>query len=175
MKIKSVISAIVLSSCCIIAAPAIAQDGNLTQGPMVSQHDMVMQRNINNPHKMMMMQQHRMMQNAPVPMLMPVVIHHAIALKLTPEQDTKLMNKIKDMRQKFPEWHKSMMSDNKALRQALLSGESANTVKPLQENVDHDHNRMLAAGVEQVEFLHQLLTPTQWKMAVHLSEHPWAH
>ncbi|MBU2737811.1 Spy/CpxP family protein refolding chaperone [Acidithiobacillus concretivorus] len=119
------------------------------------------------------------MQNMPVPMLMPIVWHHAIDLKLTPAQESDLKNWRNTQRKGFPAWRQGMMTHNKALRDALLNGESGAALAPLKAAVVKDHEMMLDRGIEQVQYLHKILTPVQWQTVVKMAEHkghrpgPW--
>ncbi len=119
------------------------------------------------------------MQNMPVPMLMPIVWHHAIDLKLTPAQESDLKNWRNTQRKDFPAWRQGMMAHNKALRDALLNGESGAALAPLKAAVVKDHEMMLDRGIAQVQYLHKILTPVQWQTVVKMAEHqghrpgPW--
>lgn len=103
------------------------------------------------------------MQNAPVPMLMPIVWRHAVDLKLTPAQDTDLINWRNTQHKHFPMWRRKMLANNRALRDALLQGASSATIAPLKAAILKDHNRMLEHGIQQVTYLHKILAPVQWQ------------
>lgn len=115
----------------------------------------------------------RMMENAPIPMLMPIVLRNAMRLELTPTQDADITAMLHKQRQQFPVWHQAMMSHNKALRTALLNGESGKELIPLKKAVIQDRRMMLNKGIRQVEYLHKILTPIQWQHTVKMAEHPW--
>jgi len=108
------------------------------------------------------------MANAPVPMLLPIVVRHAVELKLTPTQDQELQSWRKaaeeKMRGRWAEWR----AHNLALRKALLDNAPASTRKPLEAQVLKDHAEMLQEGIAQVEFVHKLLTPEQWQKVISL-------
>ena len=108
------------------------------------------------------------MRNAPVPMLMPVVWRHAVDLKLTPAQETDLKNWRARQLKEMPTWRQDMQVHNAALRDALLNGESGSAIAPLQEAVLKDHATMLEHGIQQVNYLHKILTPVQWQKATAL-------
>lgn len=129
-------------------------------GPVMMHHDHMM---------------HPMMNNSPIPMLMPVVLHHAFQLKLTPAQDTRIQQMIEKERHQFPVWRHAMMMHNGALRKALLSGESEKSLAPLEAAVTNDQSVILNHKVMQVEYLHKILTPVQWQKAVKIADHPWGH
>ncbi len=110
------------------------------------------------------------MQNMPVPMLMPIVWRHAIDLKLTPAQESDLKNWRSTQRKDFPTWRQNMMTHNKALREALLNGESGAALAPLKAAVVKDHEMMLDRGIQQVQYLHKILTPLQWQKVVKMAQ-----
>ena len=104
----------------------------------------------------------RMMANAPVPMLLPIVWRHAIPLKLAPSQESRLRQwRSEHMKTMHIRWEQ-MHQDSTALRKALLKGESDSAIKPLETAVLKDHAGMLKLAIGQVDFLHHLLTPAQW-------------
>ena len=108
------------------------------------------------------------MRNAPVPMLMPIVWRHAVDLKLTPAQETDLKNWRTQQEKAMPAWRHDMLAHHTALRDALLNGESGSAIVPLQEAVLKDHATMLEHGIQQVNYLHKILTPVQWQKATAL-------
>ena len=108
------------------------------------------------------------MRNAPVPMLMPIVWRHAVDLKLTPAQEKDLKHWRTQMEKAMPTRHHEMLVHNTALRDALLNGESGSAIVPLQEAVLKDHATMLEHGIQQVNYLHKILTPVQWQKATEL-------
>ena len=108
------------------------------------------------------------MRNAPVPMLMPIVWRHAVDLKLTPAQETDLKNWRAQQLKQMPTWRQDMQVHNAALRNALLNGESGSAIVPLREAVLKDHATMLEHGIQQVNYLHKILTPVQWQKATAL-------
>ncbi|WP_414040672.1 Spy/CpxP family protein refolding chaperone [Acidithiobacillus sp. M4-SHS-6] len=110
------------------------------------------------------------MQNMPVPMLMPIVWRNAIDLKLTPAQESDLKNWRNTQRKDFPAWRQGMLAHNKALRQALLNGESGAALAPLKAAVLKDHEMMLDRGIQQVQYLHKILTPVQWQEVVKMAQ-----
>ncbi|PKY10971.1 hypothetical protein B1757_06565 [Acidithiobacillus marinus] len=110
------------------------------------------------------------MQNMPVPMLMPIVWRHAIDLKLTPAQESDLKNWRTTQRKDFPTWRQDVMAHNKALREALLHGESGAALTPLKAAVVKDHEMMLDRGIQQVQYLHKILTPVQWQQVVKMTQ-----
>ncbi len=114
---------------------------------------------------------HWRMANAPVPMLMPIVWRHAVALKLTPTQESRLRQwRGEHMKVMHSHWEQ-MQKDSKALRKALLGGESGRAITPLETAVLKDHAGMLQHAIGQVEFLHHLLTPAQWTETTRIYTH----
>lgn len=160
MKMKQTISALVILAGSVAAMPAMAQDAM----PMPHQQ-------VNGPmmHHQIPPAVLRMMQNAPVPVLIPVLMHNQNKIGLTPAQKMKLRGSIMHNRQEFPAWRKTMMANNKALREALLNGQSGQSLKPMEAAVIRDQAKMLQRGVKQAEFIHQILTPKQWQILVKLS------
>lgn len=108
------------------------------------------------------------MRNAPVPMLMPIVWRNAVDLKLTPAQETDLKNWRTRQLKEMSTWRQDMQVNNTALRDALLNGESGSAIVPLREAVLKDHATMLEHGIQQVNYLHKILTPAQWQKATAL-------
>ncbi len=111
----------------------------------------------------------------PVPMLMPIVRHRAIELRLTPAQESNLENWRNTHRKDFHAWRHDMMLHNQALRDALLRGESGSALAPQKAAVVKDHERMLDRGIQQVHYLHKLLTPVQWGKVVRIYQHMSKH
>lgn len=113
--------------------------------------------------------------NRPVPLLMPIVLSHAVTLDLTPKQDNALKTWMGKQHQAFPAWIHSMRHNNQALRKALLQGEFGATIAPLKQAVIQDGKKRLDQGIAQVHFLHKILTPVQWQKVVKIAEAatPW--
>lgn len=164
MKMKQVLSAVIILAGS-IATAAMAQDAmpmprQQVNGPMMMHHTM----------RPIQPALQRMMKNAPVPVLVPILLHNQNQLGLTPAQKAKLHHSLMQNRQNFPAWRKAAMARNKALREALLNGQSGAALKPLEAAVIQDQERMLERGVRQTEFIRQLLTPTQWQILVKIAE-----
>ncbi len=169
-KIKQTVSIIALLAAS-ASIPAFA-DMPAPQGPVIGPVMMHGHKAWMHHHDPMM---RHMMNNAPIPMLMPVVLHHAFQLKLTPAQNTQIQQMIQKQRHQFPAWQHAMMTHNAALRKALLAGESGKALTSLEAAVVKDQSMMLNHGVMQVEYLHKILTPVQWQKAVKMADHPWGH
>lgn len=161
-KIKNLVSAAAVVIMCGAALPAFAQDMPMRNGPMMGGHKAWMHKNMQ-----------RIMADAPVPMLMPVVLHHAVQLKLTPTQDEAIQKMLRTQHKNFPVWRRTMVQNNKALREAILNGETGQALLPLKKAVIQDQRSMLNHGIQQTEYLHKLLTPVQWAEAVKMADHPW--
>lgn len=177
-KLKYAVSGLMIAAFGMAALPAFAEDappppmaghGPMEPGMMHGHHGPWQHGPMRGPW----------MQNMPVPMLMPIVWRHAIDLKLTPAQESDLKNWRNTQRKDFPAWRQGMMAHNKALRDALLNGESGAALAPLKAAVVKDHEMMLDRGIEQVQYLHKILTPVQWQTVVKMAEHkghrpgPW--
>ncbi|MGC8504849.1 MAG: hypothetical protein ACP5MM_08650 [Acidithiobacillus sp.] len=109
------------------------------------------------------MQKGRWLKEAPVPMLMPIVFRHMAELNLSAEQKKALEDWRTHQVAQGQKWRGSMLEHNRALRDALLKGETGEALAPLKAAVDKDHREMLEHGIRQVEFLHHTLTPEQWE------------
>ncbi len=105
---------------------------------------------------------------APVPILMPIVWHSAIELRLTPPQEKSLLKWRGDQMRAWTTSRRQFMRDNRALRNALLDSKPENALNTLVAAVHNDQARMLDTEIDQVEFLHRLLTPQQWKRLIAL-------
>jgi Spy/CpxP family protein refolding chaperone len=101
-------------------------------------------------------------------MLMPIVWHSAVELRLTPSQESSLLKWRNDQMHKWVASRHQVMRDNLALRKALLDGKPENALNALVAAVHKDQARMLDTGIDQVEYLHRLLTPKQWKQLIAL-------
>lgn len=160
--VKQVISGLVITAFAVAAVPVFAAEapmnGNGPMGPGMMQGHPGPQGWGHGP-----MHKGGWMQNAPVPMLMPIVWRHAVDLKLTPAQETDLKNWRTAQQKDFPTWRHNMQAHNTALRSALLNGASDATIAPLKAAVLKDHDRMLDRGIQQVTYLHKILTPVQWQ------------
>lgn len=109
------------------------------------------------------MQKGRWLKEAPVPILMPVVFRHMAELNLSAEQKKALEDWRTNHVAQWKKWQGPMLEHNRALRDALLKGETGAALAPLKAAVDKDHREMLEHGIRQVEFLHHTLTPEQWE------------
>lgn len=109
------------------------------------------------------MQKGRWLKEAPVPMLMPIVFRHMAELNLSAEQKKALEDWRTHQTAQWQKWRGPMLEHNRALRDALLKGETGEALAPLKAAVDKDHREMLEHGIRQVEFLHHTLTPEQWE------------
>ncbi len=105
---------------------------------------------------------------APVPMLMPIVWHSAVELRLTLPQENSLLKWRDDQLRTWATYRHQFIQDNLALRKALLDGKPENALNTLVAAVHKDQTRMLDTGIDQVEYLHRLLTPKQWKRLIAL-------
>ncbi len=151
---KSVLSLFLLSSLLGFSSVSLAADMTPPPGGPMMQH----------PHGPRMQGHPRpWMANAPVPMLMPIVWRNAVTLQLTPSQEKQLENWRQQQRSQWQSRRTQVQEHNRALREALLRGETGSALQPLQAAVVRDHEAMLQEGIAQVEFLHQLLTPEQWQ------------
>ncbi|MHB1531250.1 hypothetical protein [Acidithiobacillus sp.] len=117
------------------------------------------------------MEKGRWMKEAPVPMLMPIVFRHMAELNLSAEQKKALEDWRTSHMAQWHKWRSSMLEHNRALRDALLKGETGAALAPLKAAVDKDHREMLEHGIRQVEFLHHTLTPAQWEKVTTLYTH----
>ena len=109
------------------------------------------------------MQKGRWLKEAPVPVLMPIVFRHMAELNLSAEQKKALGDWRTNHVAQWKKWRGPMLEHNRALRDALLKGETGAALAPLKAAVDKDHREMLEHGIRQVEFLHHTLTPEQWE------------
>ncbi len=109
------------------------------------------------------MQKGRWLKEAPVPILMPIVFRHMAELNLSAEQKKALEDWRTNHVAQWKKWRGPMLEHNRALRDALLKGETGAALAPLKAAVDKDHREMLEHGIRQVEFLHHTLTPEQWE------------
>jgi Spy/CpxP family protein refolding chaperone len=151
---KPLLSALFLTS--FLAVPLLSSAADMPPpppgGPMMP-----------HPHGMPGWHGPKMMAKAPVPMLMPIVWRHAVELQLTPSQEKQLQSWREEQKTQWQSQRTQTENHNRALREALLRGETGSALKPLQEAVVQDHAAMLQRGIAQVEFLHKLLTAEQWQ------------
>jgi hypothetical protein len=101
-------------------------------------------------------------------MLMPIVWHRAVTLRLTPSQENSLLKWRHDQMRKWSASRKKVMQDSLALREALLNGKPESALGAFVAAVQRDQARMLDVEIDQVEYLHRLLSPQQWRHLIAL-------
>ena len=151
---KSLVSAVFLAS--LLSIPALSNAADMPPPPAARPM-------MPHPHGMRGWHGPKMMAKAPVPMLMPIVWRHAEELQLTPSQEKQLKTWREEQKSHWQSQRTVMEQHNRALREALLRGESGAALQPLEQAVVQDHEAMLQRGIAQVEFLHKLLNAEQWQ------------
>jgi hypothetical protein len=97
--------------------------------------------------------------------LINMVQRHAFELKLTDKQASEIAVWRNHHLKESVDSHEALRKDFIALHEAALAGRDRADLERIATRIDHERAKLLAMGIDQVEFLRGVLTPEQWKQA----------
>ena len=103
---------------------------------------------------------------APVPNLMPMIMHHGEMLNLDEKQQAKLAEWRKKQHHKMHKLGEEIRADQAAILEAALNGKPADEILAMEEAVEEKRVKFITTKTACRDNMKKLLTAEQWNQVI---------